>query len=98
MSDQPVVSTSSDLGRLTFALEDRPEAFIVEYRNDEAMHGIATPTSVAWQPTAKMPAGGVEIADHLVGQERDTAVSEAEDKIVRSIFPGEDKPRGIPGR
>lgn len=84
----PVVTNSSDMGRLNFAMKDRDEVFIVEYRDNAPRHGIATPTSVSWLATDKHPAD-IEVAEDLSPVEWENAVTEAEDTISRWIFPGE---------
>ena len=99
MTDQPVVTTSSDLGRLDFALKDRDEMFVVEHRGGEPRHGIATPDAVTWLPTVKLPGGGVEVGEHVSPARRDQVVADAEAKfsdedVIRHIFPGEEsRPR-----
>lgn len=87
------VTTSSDMGRLDFAMRDRTEAEIVEFREGEPRHGIATaaakPVTVSWQPTLKIPDGRVEVSDKVKPADKDAVVAAAEDKIYRGIFPGE---------
>jgi hypothetical protein len=77
-------------------MRDRTEALIVELVGDEPRHGIVRsgrgPISVSWLPTGRVPAGGIELADHVYNDEpavRDAAISEAEAILERGVFPGE---------
>lgn len=77
------------MGRLDFAMEGRDEAFIVEWREEEARHGIATAESVSWLPTSKIPEGRVEMSDKVKQADKAAVVAEAEEKIRRSKPSGE---------
>lgn len=102
MADQPAQVLSSDLGRLDFAMRDRDEALIVEYRNEEVRHGIVKadggPVSVSWLPSPKVPAGGIELAEHIYDEPpevKDVYIAAAEDLIFRWIpgdFPSPPRP------
>lgn len=97
-----VTVTSSSLRRLEFAMQDREEALVVEWRGEEARHGVVRadggPVSVSWLPTGKLPAGGIELAEHLFNdppEVKDVFISEAEAILDRSApgdFPSPPRP------
>lgn len=98
-----VTVTSSSLTRLDFAMKGRDEAMIVEWRGEEPRHGVVKadggPVSVSWLPTGRLPAGGIELADHIFDDPpavKDVFISEAEAIIERSTpgdFPSPPRPK-----